>query len=94
MKKSEVKYSGSSIGSSSSNPFEQLKSNLRNNIRRLKRDDKEEGASEGGAASSSNGGSSGPYKKVQYLFVNCFLDLGYYSTFQLWRGYKKVRSSS
>lgn len=69
MKKSEVKYSGNSIGTSSSNPFDQLKANLRNNIRRLKRDEKEE---EGAAASSSNGGS-GPYKKVRIIFLVCEL---------------------
>lgn len=64
MKKSEVKYSGNSIGTSSSNPFDQLKSNLRNNIRRLKRDEKEEEGA-GAATSSSLNGGSGPYKKVR-----------------------------
>eukprot|EP00347_Sterkiella_histriomuscorum_P009432 403341237 len=71
MKKNESKYHASSGITSSSigigvgrelTPFEQLKANLRTNLKGLKREDKDEGGD-----GQTTTASTGPYKRVQDL---------------------------
>jgi hypothetical protein len=87
-------------GSKEISPFEQMKATLRNNLKGLKKEEDKEGGSESVPTSSttvnvpvtSAGAASNlPTRRVSVCYDNWFLDLGFDSSFQLWRRHQKDR---
>jgi hypothetical protein len=88
-------------GSKEISPFEQMKATLRNNLKGLKKEEDKEGGSESVPTSSTtvnvpvtSGGAASnlPTRRVSaYNIFDCYLDLGFDSSFQLWGRHQKDR---